>query len=177
LQSSGLERRAVQLSPLVEAVVAQLHADALAKEVEVSVEVSVEASVESGATLPAVLGHADRLKQVFLNLLDNSIKYARPGDRVTVTLAGEAGAVACAVCDTGPGIAEEHLPHVTRRFYRAVPSGMPGSGLGLALAAEIVRQHGSHLMVESRTGSQSTGEKTGTCVRFVLPAWNEAEGA
>ena len=165
LQSSDLERRPVQLHPLVESVVAQLHADALAKAVEVS--------LESGGNLPIVLGNADRLKQLWLNLLDNSIKYARSGDRVMVKLAAEAGGIACSVCDTGPGIAAEHLPHVTRRFYRAVPSGLPGSGLGLALAAEIVRQHGAQLAVESR----STGESTGTCVRFVLPAWANGEGA
>jgi signal transduction histidine kinase len=163
--SSGLERRPVQLLPLVEAVVAQLHGEAQAHGVEVSVEAATQ--------LPPVFGNADRLKQVLLNLLDNSIKYGREGDHVLLTLRAEEGGVACAVCDTGPGIAAEHLPHVTRRFYRAVPSGMPGSGLGLALAAEIVRQHGAQLSVESRT----QGDSTGTCVRFILPAWSEGEAA
>jgi two-component system phosphate regulon sensor histidine kinase PhoR len=171
----------LQLFPLVEATVAQLHGEAQAKEVEVS--------VEAGANLPPVLGNADRLKQVLLNLLDNSIKYARSGDRVVVTLTnvvnnepgGELGGVACSVCDSGPGIAAEHLPYVTRRFYRAVPSGMPGSGLGLALAAEIIRQHGAQLSVESKSeaqvgGQTGKGEKTGTCVRFVLPLWHEGDG-
>jgi two-component system phosphate regulon sensor histidine kinase PhoR len=157
--SSGLERRPLQLFPLVEAVAAQLHAEAQANQVELG--------VEAAADLPLVLGNADRLKQVLLNLLDNSIKYSRPGDRVAVMLTREPGGVGCSVCDSGPGIAAEHLPHVTRRFYRAVPSGIPGSGLGLALAAEIVRQHGAQLSVESNAG----GEMTGTCVRFVLPVW------
>lgn len=167
--SSGLDRRPLQLLPLVQAVVAQLHGEAQSRGVEVSVEAATH--------LPAVLGNADRLKQVLLNLLDNGIKYARSGDRVTVTLQSEAGGVACSVCDTGPGIAAEHLPHVTRRFYRAVPSGMSGSGLGLALAAEIVRQHGAQLIVESRSEAQlspadvANGEQSGTCVRFVLPAF------
>ncbi len=164
--SSGLERRSLQLFPLVEGVVTQLHGEAQANRVEVS--------IEAAANLPPVLGNADRLKQVLLNLLDNSIKYARAGDLVIVSLTSEAGGVACAVCDNGPGIAAEHLPYVTRRFYRAVPSGMPGSGLGLALAAEIVRQHGAQLSVESRNEAQvADGESTGTCVRFVLPGWSE----
>ena len=169
--SSGLERRPVQLYPLVEAVVAQLYGEAQAKQVEVS--------VQAETNLPAILGNADRLKQVLLNLVDNGIKYARMGDRVWVTLAVEAGGVACAVCDSGPGIAPEHLPHVTRRFYRAVPSGIPGSGLGLALAAEIVRQHGAQLQVESISDNtdDSIGNNTGTCVRFVLPAWHEGDTA
>jgi two-component system, OmpR family, phosphate regulon sensor histidine kinase PhoR len=168
--SSGLEMRPVQLFPLVQAVVAQLHGEAQANQVEVG--------IEAAANLSPVLGHADRLKQVLLNLLDNSIQYARPGDRVNVTLTHEPGGVGCSVCDNGPGIAAEHLPHVTRRFYRAVPSGIPGSGLGLALAAEIIRQHGAQLSVESRVAgdpSMSEGESSGTCVRFVLPAWTETE--
>jgi two-component system phosphate regulon sensor histidine kinase PhoR len=167
--SSGLEMRPLQLFPLVEAVAAQLHGEAQSRGVEVGVEAT--------ANLPAVLGNSDRLKQVLLNLLDNSIKYSRTGDRVNVSLSRAPDGVACAVCDNGPGIAAEHLPHVTRRFYRAVPSGMPGSGLGLALAAEIVRQHGAQLSVESRSEAQlGTGKSTGTCVRFVLPVWSEGEG-
>jgi two-component system phosphate regulon sensor histidine kinase PhoR len=166
--SSGLERRPLQLFPLVEAVVTQLHGEAQANRVEVGIEAT--------ANLPAVLGNADRLKQVLLNLLDNSIKYARAGDRVIVSLTSGASGVACAVCDNGPGIAAEHLPYVTRRFYRAVPSGLPGSGLGLALAAEIVRQHGAQLTIESKSEAQVTGgESTGTCVRFTLPVWAEVE--
>ena len=164
--SSGLERRPVQLFPLVEAVVAQLHGEAQANEVAVS--------AAAAANLPAVWGNADRLKQVLLNLIDNSIKYARAGDQVVVTVTAEAEGVACSVCDNGPGIPAEHLPNVTRRFYRAVPSGMPGSGLGLALVAEILRQHGAQLSVESRSESQvRPGESPGTCVRFVLPLWRE----
>ena len=170
--SSRLEPRQVQLFPLVEAVVSQLHGEAQARAVAVS--------IEAEANLPLVRGNADRLKQVWLNLLDNSLKYARAGDRVVLSLARDGsagGGVACAVCDSGPGIPAEHLPYVTRRFYRAVPSGMPGSGLGLALAAEIVRQHGAQLTVDSRTSAQlAPGEDTGTCVRFVLPEWSEGEG-
>lgn len=171
LQSNvGLEQRPLQLYPLVETVVAQLRTEAQANQIEVG--------IEAAANLPPIMGNADRLKQVLLNLLDNSIKYARAGDRVTVSLtrtASENG-VACAVCDSGPGIAAEHLPHITRRFYRAVPSGMPGNGLGLALAAEIVRQHGAQLVVESKSAAEiGEGEETGTCVRFVLPMWMDVE--
>jgi two-component system phosphate regulon sensor histidine kinase PhoR len=173
LESSGaLERRPLDLFQLVESVVAQLHAEAQAKQMQVS--------VEAAGNLPLVLGHADRLKQVLINLVDNSIKYSRAGDRVVVTLAKVEGGVSCAVCDTGPGIAAEHLPHVTRRFYRAVPSGISGSGLGLALAAEIIRQHGAHLSVESRGDAlvdkaSDEASQTGTCARFVLPIWREGE--
>jgi signal transduction histidine kinase len=153
--------RAVDLFPLVEEVVQQLHGEAQSRGLDVG--------IEAATNLPPVLGQADRLRQVFLNLVDNAVKYGRAGDRVTIGLHCLPDGVACSVCDTGPGIAPEHLPYVTRRFYRAVPSGMPGSGLGLALVAEILRQHGATLEICSRTAATvAPGESTGTCMRFVL---------
>ena len=159
--TSQPELRAVALFSLVEEVVQQLHAEAHAHQIELE--------IDAAANLPPTLGQADRLKQVFLNLVDNAVKYGRPGDRVTIGLYRRPDGVACSVCDTGPGIAAEHLPHVTRRFYRAVPSGLPGSGLGLALVAEILRHHGATLELSSRTAATvAPGESTGTCARFVL---------
>lgn len=93
------------------------------------------------------------------------IKYSRPGDRVIVSLGQADEGITCSVCDTGPGIPAEHLPHVTRRFYRAAPQEIEGSGLGLALVEEILRRHQSRMEIESCT----EGEETGTQVRFVLP--------
>ncbi len=113
------------------------------------------------------------LKQVFLNLLDNAIKYSRSGDRVDVSLRQRQGEMACAVCDNGPGISAQHLPHITRRFYRGVPEGGGGSGLGLALVVEILRRHQSRLEIESQT----EGEKTGTAMRFALPILPGEEAA
>jgi len=163
--SAELERRPVDLLAVVEAALAQVRPQAEAQQMTLSLQADMP--------LPLVVGDADRLKQVFLNLLDNAVKYSRPGDRVIVSLqptpAGDG--VACAVCDTGPGIPAEHLPHVTRRFYRAVPDEIEGSGLGLAVVAEILRRHQSRLDIESR----SEGAETGTCARFVLPALPEEE--
>ncbi len=147
--------RPVDLLPLVEEVVFQALPQAAAKRMTLS--------LEAAPPLPWVLGNADRLRQVFLNLLDNAFKYAREGDRVVISLARTANGIACAVCDTGPGIPPEHLPHVTRRFYRVAPQQGSGSGLGLALVAEILRRHNTALELESRV----TGE-TGTCARFML---------
>lgn len=177
VQNSGRnELRALPLFPLVEGVVAQLHSEANAAQVSVQLEVA--------PNLPPVIGQPDRLKQLFLNLLDNSIKYARPGDQVTVRLRVNEAGLRCIVCDTGPGIPAEHLPHVTRRFYRAVPSGIPGSGLGLALAAEILRQHGTQMEIISKSSAEGTvrgasvaqveaqemiAGPSGTCVAFTLP--------
>ncbi len=127
-------------------------------------------SVEIEEGLPKAHGDADRLRQVFLNLLDNAIRYSRPGDRITVTLCRAPGGIQCAVADTGPGIPEAHLPYIAEPFYRGEAPDSGGSGLGLTIVAEILRLHRARLEIESRTAGE-----TGTCVRFTLPAW-EANG-
>lgn len=155
--------RPLELVALVEEVLFQALPQATAKRMALSLEAS--------PPLPLALANADRLRQVFLNLLDNALKYAREGDCVVISLAQAETGIACAVCDTGPGIAPEHLPHVTRRFYRAAPKQGTGSGLGLALVAEILRRHNAVLELESRISG-----KTGTCARFVLPLANVEAG-
>lgn len=162
--SAEIERRLLDPVALVEQAIAQVTPQAE--------ERGIAISLQAGPLLPLIVGDADRLVQVFLNLLDNAIKYSRPGDRATVSLQKSEGGVECTVRDTGPGIPTKHLPHITRRFYRAAPQAVEGSGLGLALVEEILRRHGSRLEIESRT----EGEETGTCVRFVLPALPEEEG-
>jgi two-component system phosphate regulon sensor histidine kinase PhoR len=164
--TSELPRRPLDLLALVEDVVLQTTPRAAEQQMSLSLEAS--------SPLPMVLGNADRLRQVFLNLLDNALKYARSGDCIVVSLqrgktstardAIEYNRIVCAVCDTGPGIPPEHLPHVTRRFYRAAPQRAEGSGLGLALVAEVLRRHESRLEIESQVEGES-----GTCVRFALP--------
>ncbi len=154
--SPELARRPLDLVALVEEVVLQSTPRA--------VERQMPLTLEAASPLPLVNGNADRLRQVFLNLLDNAFKYARPGDRVTMALQRAPAGVACAVCDTGPGIPPEHLPYVTRRFYRAAPKSIAGSGLGLALVAEILRRHDSALTLES-----PVADGHGLCARFTLP--------
>lgn len=114
--------------------------------------------------IPPVLGNPDKLKQLFINLLDNAIKYCHSGDSVTVSLTAASGTVQCQIADTGLGISAEHLPHLTQQFYR-VRRDMPGSGLGLAIVNEIVRQHDGNLFIESN----AVGNQTGTTITFTLP--------
>ncbi|MDP2662505.1 MAG: ATP-binding protein, partial [Dehalococcoidia bacterium] len=120
-----IEQRPVDLLPLVEELVDQMSAQANDRRIGLS--------IEADEPLPLVMGDTDRLRQVLFNLMDNAVKYSRPGDRVVVSLELKDDGVSCAVCDTGPGIPAVHLPHVTRRFYRAAPHGVEGSGVGLAL--------------------------------------------
>jgi signal transduction histidine kinase len=110
------------------------------------------------------LGNPDKLKQLFINLLDNALKYCQPGDSITVSLTAVHETVQCQVADTGAGIPAEHLPRLTEQFYRG-RRDVPGSGLGLAIVAEIVRQHNGRLSITSHT----EGAEKGTAVVFTLP--------
>ena len=154
--SPEIDRHPVDLLDLAERAISSLAAQAGERQIRFS--------LEADSPLPTVWGDADRLMQVFLNLLDNVLKHCRPGDSATVILRRADGGVLCAVRDTGPGIPAEHLPHITRRFYRAAKQEVEGSGLGLALVEEILRRHGSRLEISSQTEGE-----TGTCVQFVLP--------
>ncbi|BBL78205.1 PAS domain-containing sensor histidine kinase [Rubrobacter xylanophilus] len=102
---------------------------------------------------------AQKLYQVFLNLLDNAVKYSEEGSRVDVT-ASESGEYAIVrVKDTGVGIPEKDLPHLFERFYRVEKDrsrSTGGSGLGLAICKQIVEMHGGTISVESRLGEGST---------------------
>ncbi len=114
--------------------------------------------------IPPVLGNPDKLKQLFINLLDNAIKYGQSGDAVTVSLTAVADTVQCQIADTGAGISAEHLSRLTQQFYRA-RRDVPGSGLGLTIVDEIMRQHDGRLFIESHT----EGKERGTIVTFTLP--------
>ena len=124
--------------------------------------VTLEREIPAEAVL--VRGDRDELVQVFQNLVQNAIKYGRDGGRVRVRLArqgrnGGAGRVAVSVSDDGPGIAPEHLPRLTERFYRvddASSREKGGTGLGLAIAKHVVNRHRGELKIESEPGKGST---------------------
>jgi two-component system phosphate regulon sensor histidine kinase PhoR len=106
-----------------------------------------------------VLGDRDELTRVFENLIENALKYGASGKRVEVTLVGMAGVdgdeAVISVRDYGPGIAAEHLPRLTERFYRVdvVQSRAEGgTGLGLALVKHILNRHRGKLTIESESG-------------------------
>jgi PAS domain S-box-containing protein len=120
--------------------------------------------VEGSITRP-VWGNRDRIGQVVLNLLSNAIKYSPGADTVIVRLTSETDAASVSVQDFGIGIAPEHQSKIFTRFYRV--SGpeektFPGLGIGLYLSQEILKRHGSKLMVESEKGK-------GSLFRFTLP--------
>lgn len=160
LSSEALIFQPLHLVEVVQEALAEKMLDLQARQQTLSVEIEEE--------LPLALGDADRLKQVFLNLLDNACRYSRSGDRITVALRRVPEGIACEVADTGPGIPSAHLPYVTEPFYRGDVEEISGSGLGLAIVAEILRQHHTELEIESHTEGE-----TGTKVRFILPIWED----
>lgn len=146
----------VELSGLLAHVVQTLQPIAREKDVALA--------LVSGAT-GVVSGDRDELIQVFQNLIENAIKYGKRGGHVTVTCSliggdgSQQGRYAVAVSDDGPGIAPEHLPRLTERFYRvnaAESRHIGGTGLGLAIAKHVVNRHRGDLQIESTVGKGST---------------------
>jgi two-component system phosphate regulon sensor histidine kinase PhoR len=118
-----------------------------------------------------IAGDAGQLEQLLRNLIDNALKYGAPDQPVRVGL-DDAGRdrVALTIVDKGPGIAPEHLPHLTRRFYRTDPGrsrASGGTGLGLAIVKHIVERHGGQLDIASEVGE-------GTTVSVILPRRTDA---
>ena len=110
-------------------------------------------------TSAVVLGDELRLRELFLNLLDNAVKYSRPGATVDIALTIEQGQARVSVTDHGIGIAQEDEPQIFDRFYRtddARAHTKKGTGLGLSICAWIVESHRGHIEVQSKVGEGST---------------------
>jgi signal transduction histidine kinase len=109
-----------------------------------------------------IRGQMDLLIRLFLNLLDNAIKYSPANGRVTIQAQKQEQGILIAIGDSGPGIAAAHLPHLFERFYRVEgdrargDNRQSGAGLGLAIAYEIARKHGGKLSVQSEVGQGTT---------------------
>jgi two-component system phosphate regulon sensor histidine kinase PhoR len=142
--------------------------------------VTVTIAADSG--VPSVTGDRDQLVQVIQNLVDNAVKYTPPGGKVRVSLVAVASLeaarapsrtgvglsllspdtsegqayVVLRVTDDGPGIARQHLPRLSERFYRVEGQRSGGTGLGLAIVKHVVNRHRGGFAVESAEGEGST---------------------
>jgi two-component system phosphate regulon sensor histidine kinase PhoR len=107
-----------------------------------------------------VRGDRSQLEQLVRNLVDNALKYGAPDSTVDVAVEeGQSAGVVLTVRDHGEGIDAEHIPHLTRRFYRVDPSrsrAAGGTGLGLAIVKHIVERHRGQLDIASRKGEGTT---------------------
>jgi signal transduction histidine kinase len=141
-----LQRSQVALRPLIAAAVDRLAAHAAQRGVRL-VALLEEATVAADPV---------RISQVVTNLLSNAATYTPPGGTITVTLARSTDGAELAVADTGSGIPDDELPRVFDRFFRGAGAPPGGSGIGLAVAAELVAAHGGTLTAQSgpRCGSR-----------------------
>jgi signal transduction histidine kinase len=119
-------------------------------------QVSLRLTVADG--IPAVAADADRLRQVLLNVLTNSLKFTDAGGSVDVRVSSSSGRARLSVQDTGRGIAPEVLPHVFERFRQgsAADTARQGLGLGLTIARAIVELHGGMIAIDSPGLNQGT---------------------
>ncbi len=120
---------------------------------------------ESDEEIPEIPCDVSRMRQVFLNILDNAAKHGGEGKKITASIHHESGQVVVRIRDFGPGIPEDELPHVKMKFYKG-SSKARGNGIGLAVCEEIVTMHGGSLTLENAPGG-------GTLVTISLPSGEE----
>ena len=118
--------------------------------------------VDNGEDIPEIPCDAKRLRQVFLNILDNAAKHGGEGKRIEASMSYEKDWVIVRIRDFGPGIPEDEIPLVKKKFYKG-SSKARGTGIGLAVCDEIVEMHGGVLTLENAQGG-------GTLVTVALPA-------
>jgi len=123
----------------------------------------IELHTEEAPQPVSIDADADRVLQVFDNLIGNAIKFTGAGGKVLVGYAPDDDGVRLWVRDTGVGIAPEHVPHLFDRFWQGRPSDRRGAGLGLLICRAIVEAHGGRIWAESRPGA-------GSAFFFTLPA-------
>jgi len=158
LETRSLERVPVDVAELLQEVVtlAQEQPEAEARRLTLTLP-------QAPWPVPDVVGDWDLLFLATYNLLDNALKFTRPGDTVEVRAFEDGAFAVIEVADTGPGIPKGEIPRVWEELYRGQGArGVPGSGLGLALVRAIVERHGGRVSLRSRAGQ-------GTVVTTRLP--------
>jgi signal transduction histidine kinase len=141
--------------------VPRLAADVIASFAPRLPEKQLRLHMEADEHLPLVSADGDRLAQVLVNLLDNALRYSPVGGEITLTVEREGGRCLVTVADQGPGIPQAEVHEVWERFHKADPARPrtdPGAGLGLAIAREIIREHGGEVFARNRaTGGAEVG--------------------
>lgn len=155
-QQLSIQKERIDLDALLGALVDQVRPMAENKAIHLALTVPPQAMIQ---------GDIDLLIRLFLNLLDNAVKYTPVSGQITVQVQETASSsVTISVSDSGPGIPPKDLPHLFERFYRVEgarsrlggTNGDGGAGLGLAIAHEIASVHGGTLKVRSTVGQGST---------------------
>ena len=141
------------IQQLIEEVYDEFELQAAEKNITLQFKKGTERSLEVEADRP-------KIRQVLVNLIENALKYGRENGTITTgCYVLDEGRVYVEISDDGPGIAEEHLPRIFERFYRADRSrnsNIGGTGLGLAIVKHIVEAHGQTVNVRSKPGVGSS---------------------
>jgi heavy metal sensor kinase len=140
----------INLHELLEILIEQFQPLAHERQLKINTKIPEELSV---------YGDSDHLIRLFMNLLENALKYTPAGGQITVTAVKNPGETEVIIHNTGPGIPQEHIQHLFERFYRMDAdrsSQTGGTGLGLAIAYEIARLHGGRISVQSESGQGAT---------------------
>ena len=109
---------------------------------------NITMSVTSPDTCSAILGDSSRIRQVFVNILDNAFKYSPAGGNIDINLFEKKNSVCIVFSDNGIGISPEDLPRVKQKFFKG-SSALPGSGIGLAIVNDIMTLHGGQFEIDS----------------------------
>jgi signal transduction histidine kinase len=147
-----LEQEGIDLRTLIQAVVEEMRS-CFADRENISIELAPTNSLES------IVGDADKLRQVLINLIDNAVKYSPDGGRVEVGIEPRDGGIRITVQDEGIGISAGEQQRIFGKFYRVDPElarGVGGTGLGLYICRELVHRMEGRVSVDSREGKGST---------------------
>jgi two-component system sensor histidine kinase VicK len=147
--SQPLQRRLTKINSLAEEAMAQLFEQANARQIMLM--------IEAEQNLPPVAIDNDAWRQLFLNLIDNGIKYGKAGGTVRIEMRQQPPNLHIIVADDGPGIPPDEQPHLFKELFRGTSSRhFNGSGLGLAIVRRIVEQHGGQIRCDSEPDRGAT---------------------
>ena len=150
-----IETEPIALIPVVQGVEKQFSAAATAQDVQLVNKIK--------NNLPLVLADGEKLTQVFVNLVENALKFTPTGGEISIHAEAVDDRVQVLLKDTGIGVAPQHLPHIFERFYKVNRSRRDGgTGLGLSIVKQLVEAHGGHISVESQEGE-------GCAFTFTIP--------
>ncbi len=154
-----ISKRYFEVNRFINEIISELSGLSKKSKVEISLKSEVSDKTQ-------VFGDEERLKQVFINLVDNAIKYSNENGKIEIGIAKSDKEITISVSDNGIGIPKEDLPRIFERFYRVDKTrsrDMGGSGLGLSIVKHILELHNSTIKVESEEGK-------GTRFEFNLPS-------
>ena len=121
--------------------------------VEIAAAQDVDLVDDLAEDLPPVMVDEEKMTQIFVNLVENSLKFTPPGGEIIIRAEPEEERVQIVLKDTGIGVAPQHLPHIFERFYKVNRSRRDGgTGLGLSIVKQLVEAHGGQITVESKEG-------------------------